>query len=111
MTPLLQYPCTGHLAGDDMVGHAEEMEAMMNFMKKEPSRPLLEATHGNLHLIRYLRLPQLPSEGSCYSLNDKWACREVKLLLALFEDTATKTRPVRVASLLKAAIMASVMLF
>jgi hypothetical protein len=73
--------------------------------------PLLEATHGNLRLLSYLRLPKLPNEVSCYYLNDNWARKEVKALLAHIDTTAARTRVAGISPLLRAAILARVMLF
>ena len=110
MTPLLQYPC---ISQDPEFGeiYRQESKALKDFLKGKPSRPLLPATHGNLWLTRYLRLPALPNEVSCYYLNDAWSRKEVTKLLALLDTVATKTNPMRVSPLLRAAILARVELF
>lgn len=110
MTPLLQYPC---ISQDPEFGeiYRQESKALKDFLKGKPSRPLLPATHGNLWLIRYLRLPALPNEVSCYYLNDAWSRKEVTKLLAPLDTVATKTNPVRASPLLRAAILARVELF
>jgi hypothetical protein len=110
MTPLLQYPSwSEHLLPSD--GHDQQTVAFGNFLRRRPSMPLLEATHGNLRLLSYLRLPKLPNEVSCYYLNDNWARKEVKALLAHIDTTAARTRVVGISPLLRAAILARVMLF
>ena len=110
MTPLLQYPC---ISQDPEFGeiYRQESKALKDFLKGKPSRPLLPATHGNLWLIRYLRLPKLPNEVTCYFLSDQWALEEVEKLMVLLDTVATKTNPVRVSPLLRAAILESVDLF
>lgn len=70
--------------------------------------PLLEATHGNAHLIDDLRLPALPNEVSCYYLDAEWARREAN---KPFDRVSIKANPVRISPLLIAAILESVMLF
>lgn len=112
MTPLLHYPCFSRFDEDephDSDELTQERDTFWDYVRGEPTKPLLEATHGNLLLVRYLRLPELPNAVSCYYLNDSWSRKEVKKLLALFDATATG--PVRIDPLLKAAILARVMLF
>jgi len=114
MTPLLHYPSFSQLPADEPVNsdaYVEERSSLWDYVRGQPTRPLLEPTHGDLRLIRYLRLPELPNAVSCYYLNDSWSRKEVKKLLALLDTTATTTRPVGISPLLKAAILERVMLF
>jgi hypothetical protein len=109
MSPLLQYPTYSQTR----MGYEDEQEvaAFLNYIHEDPNRPLLEATHGNLHLLRFLRLPKLPSEAFCYYLSDEWAQEQVGRLLHLLNTRATQINPVSVPLLLRAAVLESVMLF
>ena len=110
MTPLLHYPCRFGL-GDEDEEAMQDIRAFNDYLTGQPGAPLLEVTHGNLHPNRYLRLPDLPSKVFCYFLDDEWAREEVRKLLAYFDAVATNANPVRVPSLLRAAILSKVMMF
>jgi hypothetical protein len=107
MMPLLQFPIwSDHDPLSDE--HDQQTQALVDYIFGNPTMPLLEATHGNVHLIRYLRLPALPNEVACYYLNAEWARKEAN---KLFDPVAIRANPVRVSPLLIAAILESVMLF
>lgn len=110
MTPLLHSERT-MWSSSTPAERQQRWQEFLDYLDGESSMPLLEATQGNPHLLRYLRLPILPNEISCYYLKEEWACREVERLLARFVHLATKTHPVRVKPMLRAAILESVMLF
>jgi hypothetical protein len=107
MTPLLHYPLWSEhdLHSDE---YDEHTDAFIDYLSGRPTMPLLEPTHGSVHLTRYLRLPVLPNEVSCYYLDAEWARKEAS---KLFDPVAIKGNPVRVSPLLIAAILESVMLF
>ena len=107
MSPLLQYPLWSE-HDPNSAEYDEHTEALVDYLSGRPTMPLLEATHGSMHLIRHLDLPVLPNEVFCYYLEAEWARKEAN---KLFDRVAIKANPVRVSPLLIAAILETVMLF